>query len=69
MNRPEAAVVAYRGAQELRPDLRSYQGMLKQSTDTLSCMSFLVGLQVLYLLSTQIHATRGKGHSMTRTSQ
>lgn len=26
MNRPEAAVVAFRGAQELRPDLRSYQG-------------------------------------------
>ncbi|KAK6117310.1 hypothetical protein DH2020_048944 [Rehmannia glutinosa] len=25
MNRPEAAVIAYRGAQELRPDLRSYQ--------------------------------------------
>lgn len=27
MNRPEAAVVAFRGAQELRPDLRSYQGI------------------------------------------
>lgn len=26
MNRPEAAVIAFRGAQELRPDLRSYQG-------------------------------------------
>lgn len=35
MNRPEAAVIAYRGAQELRPDLRSYQGMLRQSTDLL----------------------------------
>lgn len=28
MNRPEAAVIAFRGAQELRPDLRSYQGLL-----------------------------------------
>lgn len=28
MNRPEAAVVAFRGAQELRPDLRSYQGLV-----------------------------------------
>lgn len=28
MNRPEAAVIAFRGAQELRPDLRSYQGQL-----------------------------------------
>ena len=27
MNRPEAAVAAFRGAQELRPDLRSYQGV------------------------------------------
>lgn len=30
MNRPEAAVVAYRGAQELRSDLRSYQGMFSK---------------------------------------
>ncbi|EPS67023.1 hypothetical protein M569_07749 [Genlisea aurea] len=29
MNRPEAAVVAYRGAQEIRPDLRSYQGLVR----------------------------------------
>ncbi|WMV10174.1 hypothetical protein MTR67_003559 [Solanum verrucosum] len=29
MNRPEAAVVAFRGAQELRPDLRSYQGLVR----------------------------------------
>ncbi|CAA3020982.1 anaphase-promoting complex subunit 7 [Olea europaea subsp. europaea] len=29
MNQPEAAVVAYRGAQELRPDLRSYQGLVR----------------------------------------
>ncbi|KAK6130462.1 hypothetical protein DH2020_035800 [Rehmannia glutinosa] len=29
MNRPEAAVIAYRGAQELRPDLRSYQGLVR----------------------------------------
>uniref|UniRef100_A0A2P2KKT8 Uncharacterized protein MANES_15G015300 n=1 Tax=Rhizophora mucronata TaxID=61149 RepID=A0A2P2KKT8_RHIMU len=28
MKRPEAAVVAFRGAQELRPDLRSYQGLV-----------------------------------------
>lgn len=28
MNRPEAAVIAFRGAQELRPDLRSYQGLV-----------------------------------------
>ncbi|KAM7485116.1 hypothetical protein LguiA_001125 [Lonicera macranthoides] len=28
MNRPEAAVAAFRGAQELRPDLRSYQGLV-----------------------------------------
>lgn len=28
MNRPEAALIAFRGAQELRPDLRSYQGLL-----------------------------------------
>lgn len=28
MNRPETAVFAFRGAQELRPDLRSYQGQL-----------------------------------------
>ncbi|VFQ64668.1 unnamed protein product [Cuscuta campestris] len=27
-NHPEAAVVAFRGAQELRPDLRSYQGLV-----------------------------------------
>lgn len=33
MNRPEAAVIAFRGAQELRPDLRSYQGILRQNTD------------------------------------
>lgn len=30
MNRPEAAVVAFRGAQELRPDLRSYQGLFSR---------------------------------------
>ncbi|KAL2506687.1 Anaphase-promoting complex subunit 7 [Abeliophyllum distichum] len=29
MNQPEAAVIAYRGAQELRPDLRSYQGLVR----------------------------------------
>ncbi|KAJ9700096.1 hypothetical protein PVL29_005768 [Vitis rotundifolia] len=29
MNRPEAAVVAFRGAQELKPDLRSYQGLVR----------------------------------------
>lgn len=29
MNRPEAAVAAFRGAQELRPDLRSYQGLVR----------------------------------------
>ncbi|CAM8972393.1 hypothetical protein QQ045_030314 [Rhodiola kirilowii] len=28
-NRPEAAVVAFKGAQELRPDLRSYQGLVR----------------------------------------
>ncbi|OAY27779.1 anaphase-promoting complex subunit 7 [Manihot esculenta] len=28
LKRPEAAVVAFRGAQELRPDLRSYQGLV-----------------------------------------
>lgn len=28
-NRPEAAVTAFRGAQELRPDLRSYQGLVR----------------------------------------
>lgn len=28
MNRPEAAVIAFRGAQELRADLRSYQGVI-----------------------------------------
>ncbi|CAL5395644.1 unnamed protein product [Camellia sinensis] len=28
MNQPQAAVVAFRGAQELRPDLRSYQGLV-----------------------------------------
>lgn len=30
MNRPEAAVAAFRGAQELRPDLRSYQGVFSK---------------------------------------
>ncbi|KAK4379996.1 hypothetical protein RND71_001858 [Anisodus tanguticus] len=29
MNRPEAAVIAFRGAQELRPDLPSYQGLVR----------------------------------------
>ncbi|KAL1548490.1 Anaphase-promoting complex subunit 7 [Salvia divinorum] len=29
LNRPEAAVIAFRGAQELRPDLRSYQGLVR----------------------------------------
>ncbi|GFP81931.1 anaphase-promoting complex subunit 7 [Phtheirospermum japonicum] len=29
MNRPDAAVIAYRGAQELRPDLRSFQGLVR----------------------------------------
>ncbi|KAH7841983.1 hypothetical protein Vadar_000174 [Vaccinium darrowii] len=29
MNRPEAAVAAFRGAQELRPDLRTYQGLVR----------------------------------------
>nr|KAJ0206585.1 hypothetical protein LSAT_V11C500254080 [Lactuca sativa] len=29
MNQPEAAVVAFRSAQELRPDLRSYQGLVR----------------------------------------
>ncbi|XP_057957932.1 anaphase-promoting complex subunit 7 isoform X2 [Malania oleifera] len=29
MNRPEVAVIAFRGAQELRPDLRSYQGLVR----------------------------------------
>ncbi|CBI26098.3 hypothetical protein AAG906_027623 [Vitis piasezkii] len=29
MNRPDAAVVAFRGAQELKPDLRSYQGLVR----------------------------------------
>lgn len=28
MKRPETAVIAFRGAQELRPDLRSYQGLV-----------------------------------------
>ncbi|KAF2310991.1 hypothetical protein GH714_018944 [Hevea brasiliensis] len=28
LKRPEAAVIAFRGAQELRPDLRSYQGLV-----------------------------------------
>lgn len=28
MNRPEAAMIAFKAAQELRPDLRSYQGMI-----------------------------------------
>lgn len=28
-NRPEAAVLAFRSAQELRPDLRSYQGLVR----------------------------------------
>lgn len=32
MNRPEIAVVAYRCAQELRADLRSYQGMFWKGT-------------------------------------
>lgn len=27
MDRPEAAVIAFRGARELRPDLRTYQGV------------------------------------------
>ncbi|KAL1543109.1 Anaphase-promoting complex subunit 7 [Salvia divinorum] len=29
LNRPEAAIIAFRGAQELRPDLRSYQGLVR----------------------------------------
>ncbi|XP_058209208.1 anaphase-promoting complex subunit 7 [Rhododendron vialii] len=29
MNRPEAAVLVFRGAQALRPDLRSYQGLVR----------------------------------------
>ncbi|GMH08334.1 hypothetical protein Nepgr_010174 [Nepenthes gracilis] len=29
MNQPEAAVAAFRAAQELRPDLRSYQGLVR----------------------------------------
>ncbi|KAK6913799.1 hypothetical protein RJ641_021120 [Dillenia turbinata] len=29
MNRPESAVIAFRGAQDLRPDLRSYQGLVR----------------------------------------
>ncbi|KAJ4956773.1 hypothetical protein NE237_013556 [Protea cynaroides] len=29
LNRPDAAVTAFRGAQELRPDLRSYQGLVR----------------------------------------
>ncbi|KAK4477881.1 hypothetical protein RD792_017146 [Penstemon davidsonii] len=29
MNRPESAVIAYKGAQELRPDFRSYQGLVR----------------------------------------
>ncbi|XP_048136119.1 anaphase-promoting complex subunit 7 isoform X2 [Rhodamnia argentea] len=29
MDRPEAAVIAFRGARELRPDLRSYQGLVR----------------------------------------
>ncbi|KAI4311182.1 hypothetical protein MLD38_036097 [Melastoma candidum] len=29
MGRPEAAVVAFRGAHDLRPDLRSYQGLVR----------------------------------------
>ncbi|KAL6532255.1 Anaphase-promoting complex subunit 7 [Orobanche gracilis] len=29
MNRLEAALIAFRGAQELRPDLRSYQGLVR----------------------------------------
>jgi len=31
LKRPEAAVIAFRGAQELRADLRSYQGTTVQS--------------------------------------
>lgn len=31
MNKPESAVIAFRGAQELRPDLRSYQGLQGKS--------------------------------------
>ncbi|XP_077232624.1 anaphase-promoting complex subunit 7-like isoform X3 [Tasmannia lanceolata] len=29
LNRPDAAVTAFRGAQELRPDLRSYRGLVR----------------------------------------
>ncbi|GAB4851250.1 Anaphase-promoting complex subunit 7 [Ancistrocladus abbreviatus] len=29
MNRPDGAIVAFRAAQELRPDLRSYQGLVR----------------------------------------
>lgn len=49
LKRPEAAVIAFRGAQELRPDLRSYQGeickdKLETKTSIMSCMTSMLCL-------------------------
>lgn len=47
MNRPEAALIAFRGAQELRPDLRSYQGLL----DVFDFPLVIICLVILCLMS------------------
>lgn len=41
MNRPEAAVIAFRGAQELRADFRSYQGVVFSPQDHMAHFVFI----------------------------
>ena len=42
MKRPEAAAGAFRVAQELRPDIRSYQGLIFPGKSLIHCTIFIV---------------------------
>nr|GMD63012.1 anaphase-promoting complex subunit 7 [Ipomoea batatas] len=67
MNRPEAAVIAFRGAQELRPDLRSYQGPTTHHSE------IIAGLVRSYLALSKtkeaLHAAREAMKAMPQSAK
>ncbi|THG23975.1 hypothetical protein TEA_017012 [Camellia sinensis var. sinensis] len=71
MNQPQAAVVAFRGAQELRPDLRSYQETEEPGVIRNSCL--LPGLVHSYLALSKIkealHAAREAMKAMPQSAK
>lgn len=48
MKRPEAAVPAFRGAQELRPDIRSYQGLFRMRIIKLHDLHLLPAMSFMF---------------------